>query len=94
MGFCVDTMEDVLAEAAKSAEVTHNHPEEIKGAQAVALAIYLARNDANKEMIRIAGGIAEAVYGGLPEDIWQQTVNRLDPEMLEPLALFETKMQG
>ncbi len=35
-----------------SAEVTHNHPEGIKGAQAVAAAIFLARNGASKEKIK------------------------------------------
>jgi ADP-ribosylglycohydrolase len=42
----------VLAEARKSAEVTHNHPEGIKGAQAVATAIFLARQKADKAWIR------------------------------------------
>lgn len=41
-----------LSEAEKSASVTHNHPEGIKGAQAVALAIYLARQGASKDEIR------------------------------------------
>lgn len=44
--------EDMLAEARKSAECTHNHPEGIKGAQATAHAIYLARHGATKERIR------------------------------------------
>lgn len=35
-----------------SAEVTHNHPEAIKGAQAVAAAIFLARTGSSKEEIR------------------------------------------
>jgi len=52
IGFAFDTKEKVLKEAKKSAEITHNHPEGIKGAQAVALAIYLARNKASKEEIR------------------------------------------
>ena len=38
--------------AAWSAEVTHNHPEGIKGAQAVAACIYLAREGKSKEEIR------------------------------------------
>lgn len=37
--------------AKKSAEVTHNHPEGIKGAQAVAAAIYMARKGASKKEI-------------------------------------------
>ena len=38
-----EALEDVLAEAARSAVVTHDHPEGIKGAQAVATAVFLAR---------------------------------------------------
>src|SRR5437764_262275 len=36
VGFAFDTLEEVLLEAKKSAEVTHDHPEGIKGAQSVA----------------------------------------------------------
>jgi len=43
VGFAFSTMEEVLREAERSATVTHNHPEGIKGAQAVASAIFLAR---------------------------------------------------
>ncbi len=42
----------VLEEAKKSAEITHDHPEGIKGAQATALAVFLARKGAEKEVIR------------------------------------------
>ena len=51
VGWLFDTEEEVLEQAGKSAEITHNHPEGIKGAQAVALAIYLARKGETKEMI-------------------------------------------
>lgn len=44
--------DECLELAKKSAEVTHNHPEGIKGAQAVALAIYLCLEGATKEDIR------------------------------------------
>jgi ADP-ribosylglycohydrolase len=44
--------EEMLAQAKKSAECTHNHPEGIKGAQATALAVFMARNGASKEEIR------------------------------------------
>jgi len=43
IGHAFDRLEDVLAEAARSAEVTHNHPEGVKGAQATAAAVFLAR---------------------------------------------------
>jgi ADP-ribosylglycohydrolase len=52
VGFAFTSIEDVLKEAKKSAEVTHNHPEGIKGAQAVALAIFLARSGKNKAVIK------------------------------------------
>ena len=48
VGFAFNSIEDVLSEAKKSAEVTHNHPEGIKGAQATALAIFLARKGKSK----------------------------------------------
>jgi ADP-ribosylglycohydrolase len=43
IGLYYQTMDEVLHEALKSAEVTHNHPEWIKGAQAVASAVFLAK---------------------------------------------------
>lgn len=46
------TLEEALELAKASAEVTHNHPEGIKGAQAVAAAIFLARSGSSKEEIR------------------------------------------
>ena len=52
VGFAFSTPEDILNEAEKSAEPTHNHPEGIKGAQATALAIYLARTGKDKVTIK------------------------------------------
>ena len=52
IAFAYDTLEDVLREAARSAEVTHNHPEGIKGAMTTAMAIFLARTGIPKEIIR------------------------------------------
>jgi ADP-ribosylglycohydrolase len=155
VGFAFDDEETVLAEAKRSAEVTHNHPEGIKGAQATALAILLARNGAEKEAIRseisrrfgydldrtvaairpgyrfdvscqgsvpealiafldsadyedavrkavslggdadtqacIAGGIAQAFYGGLSEAIAEETRKRLPAEFLDILAEFQER---
>ncbi|MFM2197013.1 MAG: hypothetical protein RLZZ505_445 [Verrucomicrobiota bacterium] len=42
----------VLNEAKASAEVTHNHPSGMKGAQAIAACVFLARKGAAKESIR------------------------------------------
>lgn len=52
VAWAYDDEETVLAHASRSAAVTHNHPEGIKGAQSVALAIFLARNGAGKDTIR------------------------------------------
>ena len=51
-GFAFDSIEAVLEDAARSAAVTHNHPEGIKGAQATALSIFLARKGENKDFIK------------------------------------------
>ena len=51
VGWAFDNEEAVLAAAEASAEVTHNHPEGIKGAQATALAIFRARNGQSQEDI-------------------------------------------
>jgi ADP-ribosylglycohydrolase len=52
VGFAFNTEEDVLREAKASAVVSHNHPEGIKGAQAVALAVFMARQGTSKQDIR------------------------------------------
>lgn len=51
IGWLFNTREEVLEQAKLSAEVTHNHPEGIKGAQAVALAVYLGRIGTSKDDI-------------------------------------------
>ncbi len=152
VGFAFDTLEEVLAEAEKSAAVTHNHPEGVKGAQATALAIFLARQGESKSVIKeqietrfgynlgrkldeirpvydydvtcqgsvpeaiiaflesenfedairkaisiggdsdtiacITGGIAEAYYKDIPENIIREAVKRLDKELLNVIDRF------
>jgi len=153
IGWLFDTQEEVLSEAQRSAEVTHNHPEGIKGAQAIALAIFMARHKASKETIRttlsdrfgydfsktlqeirpyskfdvtcqgsvplailaflestsvldairkavslggdcdtqaaMAGGIAEAFYGPIPHDLYDQIIRvYLAPALLEKVSAF------
>ena len=51
-GWLYDSLDATLHAAGLSAMVTHNHPEGIKGAQAVAAAIFLARNGESREEIR------------------------------------------
>ncbi len=49
IGWAYDTEEEVLAAAKASADVTHNHVEGVKGAQATALAIFRARNGTSQQ---------------------------------------------
>jgi ADP-ribosylglycohydrolase len=155
VGYAFSSLEVVLREAEKSAAVTHNHPEGIKGAQAVAAAIFLARQGASKDNLRsflesnfgynlqrtfneiqpeaffdetcqvsvpqaiiafldsenyedairnavslgadadtqacIAGGIAQAFYGIIPQNIVDETHRRLDPWLLQIVVEFESK---
>lgn len=155
VGFAFDTAEAVLSEAKRSAEVSHNHPEGIKGAQATALAVLLARKQHEKEEIRnqisrqfgydlsrtvndirpaytfevscqgtvpeaiisfldsesfedairnavslggdsdtlacITGGIAEAFYGGVPDDVRTKVRKLLAPDLLVIVESFYRK---
>ncbi len=52
VGWAYDDLETVLQKAKESSEVTHNHPEGIKGAQATAASIFLARTGNSKEKIK------------------------------------------
>jgi ADP-ribosylglycohydrolase len=152
IGFACSSMDEVLLEAKRSAEVTHNHPEGIKGAQAVALSVFMARTGVSKDIIRceiaerfgynmnrtvdtirpdyhfsvscqgsvpeaiiafldsdsvedairsaislggdadtqacIAGGIAEAYYGGVPDNIASEITARLPMEFLKIIEAF------
>lgn len=155
VGWAFDTLEETLEAASRSASVTHNHPEGIKGAQAVAACIFLARHNEAKQEIKafveqafgydlartcdeirpsyrfdsrcqgsvpesilaflestdyesavrlavslggdadtmgaIAGSIAEAYYGGVPEPIRQETLKRIPDEFTEVLKLFSER---
>ena len=51
-GWLFDTLEETREKARLTAEITHNHPEGIKGAEATASAIFLARNGHSKDEIR------------------------------------------
>ena len=82
VGFAFETEADVLAQAEKSASVTHNHPEGVKGAQATAMAIFLARKGADKEAIkaRIEGDFGYNLSTSLAE--------------IRPTYRFEVSCQG
>lgn len=52
IGWACSSTREVLLQARLSAEVTHSHPEGIKGAQATALAVFMARHAVPKNEIR------------------------------------------
>ena len=52
VGWLYDTLEETWKTARLTAEVTHNHPEGIKGAECVASVIWMARNGKSKQEIR------------------------------------------
>jgi len=72
VGFAFGDAERVLDEAAKTAVITHNHPEGIKGAQAVALSVLLARTGHRKSQIR------ESVQSRFDYDL-DRTVDQIRP---------------
>lgn len=51
-GWLYDSLEKTRVVAKATANVTHNHPEGIKGAEATASAIFMARNGSSKEEIK------------------------------------------
>jgi ADP-ribosylglycohydrolase len=157
VGFAYPLLDEVLVRARWTAEVTHNHPEGIKGAQAVAAAVFLARTGSSKGKIRdfielkfgydlsatveeirpsyrfdvscqgsvppaiiafldstdfesavrlavslggdadtiacIAVGIAQAYYGGVPAEIRDQALARLDEPLRAVVEAFERRFQ-
>jgi ADP-ribosylglycohydrolase len=52
LGLACVTLDEALAQARESAEVTHNHPEGVRGAQATAAAVFLARSGWTKADIK------------------------------------------
>ena len=52
VGYAYNDLQTVLAKAAEFTGVTHNHPEGIKGGQATAAAIFLARTGKSKDAIK------------------------------------------
>jgi ADP-ribosylglycohydrolase len=82
VGWAFGTLEETLAEAQRSAEVTHNHPEGIKGAQSVAAAIFLARQGATQTEIR------NALEGQFGYDLHRRY------EDFQPSCSFDETCQG
>jgi ADP-ribosylglycohydrolase len=82
VGFAYDDMATIMLESQRSAEVTHNHPQGIRGAQATAVAIFMARQSQSKEEIRET--IAQS-FG--------YNLNRTVDE-IRPVYVFDESCQG
>jgi len=82
VGYAFVSLSEVLAQAARSAEVTHNHPEGIKGAQATAAAVFMARQ----------GGAKNRIKDSLEHQFGYNLNTRLDE--LRPIYRFDETCQG
>lgn len=51
-GFAANSLEEAIALSKTVTAVTHNHPEGIKGAEAVAVAVYLAKTGSSMDEVR------------------------------------------
>ena len=81
-GWMGNDMDSVCRLAAWSAEVTHNHPEGVKGAEAIAAAIYLARTEASKAEIK-----------SYIETVFEYDLDRTCDE-IRPEYTFDVSCQG
>ncbi len=82
VGFAFNELQDVLVKAKESAEVSHNHPEGIKGAQATALAIFMGRNGFTK------GQIKESIESNFGYDLGRKL------EEIRKTYVFDVSCQG
>ena len=88
VAWAFSNLEDVLREAASSANVTHNHPEGVRGAQATAAAVFLARTGTSKDDIaryvetRFQYDLHRSVAAIRPTYTFQISCQRTVPESL------------
>ncbi len=93
VGFLFDSAEEVLEQARLSAEVTHSHPEGIKGAQAAALTVFLARQACREGRTGTEGGaVREEIRGELARRFGYDMERRV--EDIRPGYSFDVSCQG
>ena len=93
-GFVANSLEEVPTPTKAVTEVTHNHPEGLKGAEAIAVAVFLARSGEN--LLEIRDYITEYYYplnftldGIRDKYAFNQSCQDTVPQALE--AFFESK---
>ena len=82
VGLYAKTLDEALALAAITASVSHNHPEGVKGAQAVATCVFLAKEGKTKEEIKV-----------YVESTFDYNLNRKIAE-IRPRYEFDVSCQG
>lgn len=88
VGYYASSLDEALELAQISAEVTHNHPEGIKGAQATAAAIFLARMGKEKQEIRdyvvntFGYNLSRTLEEIRPTFLFDETCQRTVPEAI------------
>ena len=82
VGYVYDDLDTVLLKAKEFTEITHNHPEGIKGGQATAVAIFLARTGKSKEEI------AEFIESTFQYDLSKHV------DEIRPFYKFDVSSQG
>lgn len=89
IGYACDSIREIKKEVKASCHYTHNNPEATDCAFAVALAVYLARNGGDSDTIAcMAGGIAEAYYKDIPEEIVKGAYRYLDGTIKDVIKEF------
>ena len=95
VGWAFESLDEVLAEAKRSALPSHNHPEGVKGACAVAAAVFLARTGKSKEEIRdyVAGefgyNLSRTLEAIRPEYVFDSSCQGSVPEVI--IAFLESE---
>ena len=82
VGLYAKTLDEALALAALTASVSHNHPEGVKGAQAIAACVFLAKQGKTKAEIK-----------AYVEDTFGYNLNRTIAE-IRPDYYFDVSCQG
>ncbi len=82
VGFAYNDLATIMLESQRSAEVTHNHPQGVRGAQATAVAIFMARQGQSKDEIR------ETIAKSFGYDL-NRTVDEI-----RPVYVFNESCQG
>jgi ADP-ribosyl-[dinitrogen reductase] hydrolase len=84
IGWVATNLKWAMQEAKASAEVTHDHPEAVKGAQAVAASVFLARMGKSKEEIKKF----------LQDEPFEYDLNRMIIKDIRPDYKFDVSCQG